>query len=359
MRRLMWFSMVRFIVAAASVGGAFLATRLFPTMEQTHSVFLLAAVAVSAWYGGLAAGLLATALAAVTLTYLLSPAALLPGGALGVAMEVGAFVLIAVLLGSLHAAQQRGQESLSRRDRRRKEFLAVVAHELRNCLCPLSLSFHAFRTRALDPALVESSHETAERQLANMTRLVNDLMDLSRIDQGKVRLNKAIVDLVLIVRHAVETTRSTVAARGHQVELALPPGPVWIEGDLMRLEQVVVNLVTNAAKFTEAGGRLGIAVEPSQGEVHIRVWDTGMGLSAQLRPRLFDLFAQAENGKRGGLGVGLHLADRLIQLHDGELTAHSEGPGKGSEFLIRLPTVDGPAKEIETRGGRSRSEMFV
>lgn len=359
MKSLLQLSLVRYMVSIASVGCALLAARLLPSMEQAHAVFLLGAVAFSAWFGGMTAGLLATALAAVVLASLLSPAALPPGGALGETMEIAAFVLVAVLLGSLHAAQRYGKESLSRRDRRRKEFLAVIAHELRNCLAPLSLSFHAFRARALDPALLERSQETAERQLANMTRLVNDLMDLSRIDQGKVRLHKVAVDLPRVVRHAVETTRPLLGERGHQVDLSLPAGPMWGEVDPMRLEQVVVNLVTNAAKFTEPGGRIGIAVEPAGSEVRIRVRDTGVGFSDQMKPRLFDLFAQAENGKRGGLGVGLHLAYRLIRLHGGELTAHSDGPGRGSEFVIRLPLTEKPTQEMGMRHDRSCSEMLV
>lgn len=351
--------MVRSAAAAASVGGAFLATRLLPPMEQTHSVFLLAAVAVSTWYGGLAAGLLATALSAAALTYLLSPSAYLPGEALSVGMQIGAFVLIALLIGSLHAAQQRGQEKLCRRSRRREEFLAVLAHELRNYLFPLSLSIHALRAREGNPAFIEHCRETVERQLANMTRLVNDLMDLSRIDQSKVQLHKLTVDLRRVLPHAVETARPAVGAQGHQLEVSLPPHAVWVEVDPMRLEQVLINLVTNAAKFTEPSGHIGIAVESAPGEVRIRVRDTGMGFRPEMLPRLFDLFAQAENGSRGGLGVGLHLAYRLIRLHGGDLTAHSDGPGQGSEFIIHLPMAVRISKEIETRGVRSRPEVCV
>jgi signal transduction histidine kinase len=226
----MWYRstphVIRSAVAIASVSIALLATRLLPPMEQTHSVFLLAAVAVSAWYSGLAAGLLATALSAVALAYLLSPSAYLPGDALSVGMQVGAFVLTAVLIGSLHAAQQRLEEGLRRRDRRRGEFLAVIAHELRNCLGPLSTSFHVLQSCEANQEFIQRGQEMIERQLANMTRLVNDLMDLSRIDQGKVRLHKVSVDLRRVLTHAVETTRSAVAARGHRLEVSLPPTPV-------------------------------------------------------------------------------------------------------------------------------------
>ncbi len=210
MRHLSRPLVVRSLVASGCVGVALLATRLLPPMEQIHSVFLLAAVAVSAWYGGLAVGLLATALCAAALAYLLSPSAYLPEDAFAVGMQVAAFVLTAVLIGSLHAAQQRLQEGLWRRDRRRGEFLAMIAHELRNCLAPLSTSFHVLQARQAESAFVERSREMIARQLANMTRLVNDLMDLSRIDQGKVRLQRVCVDLRRVLSHAVETVRAPV-----------------------------------------------------------------------------------------------------------------------------------------------------
>jgi signal transduction histidine kinase len=350
-------SVIRSAVAVASVAVALTATWMLPPMEQIHSVFLLAAVAVSTWYGGLAAGLLATALSAVALAYLLSPSAYLPGDALGVGMEIGAFVLTAVLIGSLHAAQRRLEEKLRLRDRRRGEFLAVLAHELRNCLSPIPTLFHVLQAPEADTAFVERSREMVQRQFANMTRLVNDLLDLSRIDQGKVRLNKVPVDLLGIVAHAVETASSAVEARGHRLEVSRPPAPVWVEADPMRLEHVLVNLVTNAAKFTEPGGRIGIAVEPVKGEVRIRVRDTGRGFPSNMLPRLFDLFAQEENGSRGGLGVGLNLAHGLVRLHGGDLTAHSDGPGRGSEFIIRLPVAERVANEDKSGSAQGCLEV--
>jgi CheY-like chemotaxis protein/two-component sensor histidine kinase len=181
-----------------------------------------------------------------------------------------------------------------------------------------------------------------ERQVKQMVRLLDDLLDVSRITRGKVRLRRERVDLATVCQHALETTRPTVEAGGHELVVELPPGPVALDADPARLSQVLANLVNNAAKYTPPGGRITLSARiRGDSDVEIRVCDTGIGIAADMLPKVFDLFAQADRARdmsQGGLGVGLHLARRLVELHGGSIEAHSPGVGQGSEFVVRLPT---------------------
>ncbi len=181
--------------------------------------------------------------------------------------------------------------------------------------------------------------ELMERQARNMARLIEDLLDISRIGLGKLRLSCDALDLAATVHAAVEVTRPLIASRQHTLDVSLPPGPIPLHGDATRLEQVVVNLLTNAARYTPPGGRIWLTVERGANQVVLRVRDTGIGVAPELLPYLFDLYMQATNGSRGGLGIGLNLVRSLVRMHGGEVMASSDGPGHGTEFVLHLPTI--------------------
>jgi two-component system CheB/CheR fusion protein len=196
------------------------------------------------------------------------------------------------------------------------------------------------RMRGRDAGLVEQVRGMAERQVGHMTRLIDDLLDVSRISQGKIQLRKEPVDLATVVTRAVEATRPLIDEKGHHLAVALPGLPVSLEGDSTRLEQVISNLLNNAAKYTEPGGRIWLTAAREGTGVALRVKDTGIGLAPDMIPKIFDLFVQADRSldrAQGGLGIGLTLVNRLVEMHGGRVEAHSPGPGKGSEFVVYLP----------------------
>jgi CheY-like chemotaxis protein len=188
----------------------------------------------------------------------------------------------------------------------------------------------------------------AERQVVHLVRLIDDLMDVARISKGKLELHKEVVDLHTVVRQAVETARPQIDDRRHQLTVSLPNGPIRLEADPTRLEQVFWNLLNNAAKYTDPGGRIDLSAEAVGGQVAVRVRDTGVGIEPAMLPRLFQMFVQVGEHKehaQGGLGIGLGLVRRLVEMHGGSITAHSEGRGRGSEFAVRLPML--PAVSTE------------
>jgi signal transduction histidine kinase len=224
-------------------------------------------------------------------------------------------------------------------NRRKDEFLAMLAHELRNPLAPILHALSILRLGTDGPAGAQA-REIMERQVRHMARLVDDLLDVSRITRGKIELRVQPVELAAVVDRVVESTRPLVEAQSHRLEVTLPPGPVRLLADPVRLEQVLANLVNNAAKYTDPGGRIWLTAAPEDGELVFRVRDTGIGIPPELLPRVFDLFTQADaalDRSRGGLGIGLTLVKNLVRLHGGIVEARSEGPGLGSEFLVRLP----------------------
>ncbi|HEX6903124.1 MAG TPA: ATP-binding protein [Thermoanaerobaculia bacterium] len=242
--------------------------------------------------------------------------------------------------------QKRTEEALREADRRKDEFLAMLAHELRNPLAPIRNAAQALKLSGPADDRREWALEVIERQTQHLTRLVDDLLDVSRITRGKVTLAHEPLDLATVVHRAVEASRPLIDARRHHLSVVLPPEPVRLEGDLTRLVQVVGNLLNNAAKYTDPGGHIGIEAAREDGEAVIRVRDDGMGLPADLLPRVFDLFTQADRSldrSQGGLGIGLTLVRQLVELHGGRVEARSDGPGHGSEFAVRLPALDAPA----------------
>jgi signal transduction histidine kinase len=322
------------IVATTAATGVALSVA---PLREVYLAPYLGAVMVAAWYGGLGPGLLATALSMLALDFLFLP----PIYALGVGVEDGLcltiFASVAALISSLNASRRRLEEALRQRDQNKDRFLATLAHELRTPLSACVHSLAAIRHRATDNTDAEKATMILERQLQGMVALVDELTDLSRVAQGKIKLCVQSVELGEIVSRAVEATRSIIEARGHRLSVMLPAGPVWLEGDPDRLNQVLVNLLTNAARYTENGGRIRIAAQQVGGEAIIHVRDSGRGLEPKLLPHVFDFFVQGEPDSREGLGVGLGLVQALVLFHGGTVTASSDGPGTGTLFTVRLP----------------------
>lgn len=225
-------------------------------------------------------------------------------------------------------------------DRRKDEFLAMLAHELRNPLAPIRNAVHILGMPNLDESTAEQARDIMRRQVDHMVRLVDDLLDVSRIMRGKIDLRKEPVYIAEIVGRAVETVQPLIESRQHQLNLDILEQPLLVQADPVRLSQVVANLLSNAAKYTDMNGEITIAVRKEEDQAVIAVRDNGIGIDEHLLPHVFDLFTQAEVGRDrslGGLGIGLTLVRRLVEMHEGRVAAHSEGPGTGSEFLVYLP----------------------
>ena len=235
-------------------------------------------------------------------------------------------------------------------DNRKDEFLAMLAHELRNPLTPIRNAAHILGRLQVDEPRVQWAQGIIERQVAHLTRLVDELLDISRIARGKVTLKKARVELAELVRQACEAVQPLMVAKGHHFEAILPQTQVTLDGDIVRLVQVLQNLLDNAAKFTPEGGRIQLAARMSGAEVEMEVRDNGRGISADLLPEVFALFRQGERTlerSQGGLGIGLTLVRQLLELHGGKVEAHSAGPDLGASFIVRLPIANNMPKEIE------------
>ncbi len=242
---------------------------------------------------------------------------------------------------------------LSEAHHRKDEFLATLAHELRNPLAPLRNGLELMKLAGGQEASIEEARSMMERQLAQMVRLVDDLMDVSRISRGKIELKKERVQLAAVVNSAVETSRPLIKQMGHKLTVTLPEQPLIVDADLTRLAQVFLNLLNNAAKYSERGGHITLAVERQGSDVLVSVKDTGIGIAADQLPRIFEMFTQVDRAlekSQGGLGIGLSLVKRLAEMHEGRVEAKSEGPGKGSEFVVRLPVVVEASKPPESGG---------
>jgi PAS domain S-box-containing protein len=254
------------------------------------------------------------------------------------------------------------QEQLREADRRKDEFLATLAHELRNPLAPIRNVLHALRVSGA--GMNDAMREMMERQVTHIVRLVDDLLELSRITSGKIELRKERVELAAVLRSAIETSLPLIEAGGHELTLSLAAEPLVLEADLVRLAQVVANLLNNAARYTEGGGQIWLASRRQGGEAVISVRDTGSGIPADVLPRVFDIFVQAGrpvSRAPEGLGIGLTLARNLVEKHGGRIEARSEGPGRGSEFIVTLPLAAvGAASAPETlRQGALRDARAV
>ena len=241
-------------------------------------------------------------------------------------------------------------QELAAADRRKDEFLAVLGHELRNPLAPLVTGLALFKrgleAEPIDSARLQRTRETMERQLRYLTRLVDDLLDVSRIHSGKIELRKELVSLEDVIEQAIAAVRPALQERKHRLTTSLPPGPVQLRADLVRLTQILANLLTNAIRYTDEGGEIEVACQVEGDMLCARIIDNGRGIPADLLPQIFGMFVQERAGG-GGLGLGLTLVERLVHLHGGTVTAHSEGAGKGATFEVRIPLglVRGAAAE--------------
>jgi signal transduction histidine kinase len=238
------------------------------------------------------------------------------------------------------AERARAEAALKEADRHKDEFLAVLAHELRNPLAPIRNAVEIMRRSALTDPQLAWSRDVVERQVKHLTRLVDDLLDVSRITRGNINLSREPVLVATIVARAIETIQPLIAEQRHNLTIDMNEEPLEVEGDLTRLTQVLGNLLNNAAKYTDPGGTITVSARRQGTDVELRVRDNGIGIPPALLPRLFQLFTQvdaAAHRAQGGLGIGLALVRQLVQMHGGSVTAYSDGPGKGSEFLIRLP----------------------
>ena len=248
--------------------------------------------------------------------------------------------------------RRAADQALREADRRKDVFLATLAHELRNPLAPIGNSLAVLRLSA-DPAVHAKAYGVIERQLAQLVHLVDDLLDVGRITQGKLELRRARVELAQIVRAGIETSRPLIDAGGHLLVVSGDLGDaIAVDADLTRMTQVVANLLNNAAKFTPFGGRIEISTAREGAQAVISVADTGIGMAAELLPEVFEMFAQRQRSvdrAHGGLGIGLALVKRLVEMHDGTVEAQSEGAGRGSRFVVRLTAL--PATTAEPAVG--------
>ena len=235
---------------------------------------------------------------------------------------------------------QRAARFLEEENRAKDEFLAMLAHELRNPLAAIQMAMHIATAGAAAASTVQEARDAVARQLKHLARLLDDLLDVSRSSRGTIELQKEPVEITSAVASALETTRATIATHEHSLAVSLPEEPLFVEADPVRLEQIIVNLVNNAAKYTPPKGRIAVSVAREDGQVVLRVRDNGMGIAPELLPHVFDLFKQGDRSiahAGGGLGVGLTIVQNLVALHGGSVTAHSDDPGSGSEFVVRLP----------------------
>jgi PAS domain S-box-containing protein len=236
--------------------------------------------------------------------------------------------------------ERRFREELLAESQRKDEFLAMLAHELRNPIAPILNAAQIIRLKApADPGL-QWARDVIERQVGQLSRLVDDLLDVSRISRGKVGLQREPLDLAAAVNRGIETSRPFIDARRHQLAVQLPAEPVPVLADAGRIAQVVANLLNNAAKFTPEGGQIWVTLQTQDRTAQIQVRDNGVGIAAETLPRIFDLFIQADSSPeraQGGLGIGLTLVRRLVQMHGGTVEARSAGPGQGAELVVRLP----------------------
>ena len=262
--------------------------------------------------------------------------------------------------------RRRSVDALQEADRRKDEFLATLAHELRNPLAPINSGLHILRT-AKDSQQASTALEIMDRQVGQMVRLVDDLLDVARITTGKVEVRPEPIDLAEPLNDAIETSQPIFSKNGQRFTVNRPSQPVYVYADRTRLAQVFSNLLNNSAKFSEPGQEITLTVEPDGGHAIVRVRDTGIGIHPEMLPRVFEMFRQADRTggrSRGGLGIGLSLVRRIIEMHGGTVIARSEGLGHGSEFIVQLPAIDASRVEanrrsLQTNGHLPRRKILV
>jgi PAS domain S-box-containing protein len=248
--------------------------------------------------------------------------------------------------------RKRTEEALRAADRKKDEFLATLAHELRNPLAPIRNAVKILKAKGPPQPELQWGRDVIDRQVRLMARLLEDLLDVSRISRNNLELRKERVELVPVLDAALETSRPMIEAGNHELTLTLPPEPIYLEADPVRLAQGFANLLSNAAKYTDEGGRIWLTAERHGSDVIVSVKDSGIGITAEMLPRIFEIFSQAKPAltrSQGGLGIGLSLVKGLVDLHGGSIEARSDGPGQGSEFVVRLPVAVEPPVPLPAR----------
>jgi len=243
-------------------------------------------------------------------------------------------------------------------DRRKDEFLATLSHELRSPLAPIRAAIEVIRLADGDRELVERARAIMERQLQHLVRITDDLLDVARIRQNKVELRRERIDLLTALQSAIETTRPMLEALSHTLTVDVPAQPMWANADHTRVAQALSNLLNNAAKYTEANGFIRVTASADDTTAVITVADTGVGIPQEMLPRMFDIFTQLQAHRdrtHGGLGIGLSLSRRLIELHNGSIEAASDGPGRGSRFTVRLPLAPRDTEAAPAGADRARA----
>jgi signal transduction histidine kinase/CheY-like chemotaxis protein len=264
--------------------------------------------------------------------------------------------------------RKRAQDALRDADRRKDEFLAMLAHELRNPLAPIRNAITLLEQLCPRDEMLKRATAVIHRQSEHLTRLVDDLLDVSRITQGKIKLQKERIDLITIIERAVEVSRPMMDQRKQQLTVSIPDETVMFEGDLTRLSQVVSNLLDNASKYSENGGQIWLSAKLKSTEMVLRIRDTGIGIPPDFLPHVFELFTQSDHSldrSHGGLGIGLTLVRALVQMHSGTVEALSDGLGHGSEFVVRLPVLTAISQPAQAGpdhngvGGRTGSQRIL
>jgi signal transduction histidine kinase/DNA-binding response OmpR family regulator len=251
------------------------------------------------------------------------------------------------------ARSKEAEEKLQQANRRKDEFLAMLSHELRNPLAPIRSAAEIMRKVAPDDARISWAREVVERQVTHMAQIVDDLLDVSRITQGKITLQRQPVELAKVLFHSIDTARSQLEAKQHKLSVNIPPAPIWLQGDFARLAQVFGNLLHNAAKYTSDGGRIEVNVSAGPGTVVVAVRDNGIGIDPGLLPHVFEPFTQGQrtlDRSQGGLGVGLAVVERLVALHEGQVEVSSGGIGRGAEFRVTLPCISEVKQGVSAAG---------
>jgi signal transduction histidine kinase len=278
--------------------------------------------------------------------------------------EIG---VLADAFNSMLKEVQTREDALRLADRRKDEFLATLAHELRNPLAPISNALYLMQAAENDPQATGEARAMIQRQLNQMVRLVDDLLDVSRITTGKLALRRERVELRTVAQNAIEAVESMIRARGHTLRVELPPAGVYLNVDPTRLAQVFLNLLNNAAKFSDPGGRIEFLAAIEHGELVARVRDNGIGIAPEMREEIFDMFAQADRSLERstmGLGVGLSLSRRLVELHGGSIAVRSDGIGRGAEFVVRIPAQQSEARpplreKVSKNAGEARHRILL
>jgi PAS domain S-box-containing protein len=252
-------------------------------------------------------------------------------------------------------ADLRAEEARREADRRKDEFLAMLAHELRNPLAAIGNASQLSLQPGADPETIDWTKGVIARQVKNLSHMIDDLLDISRINRGKVQLKKEPVHVGPVIARAVEAVSHLIDEKRHELKVSVATGPMRVNADPTRLEQIVTNLITNAAKYTDPGGSISVTAYPERGRVAIKVKDNGIGLPPEMLTEIFELFSQVDKSLdrgRGGLGIGLTVVKRLVEMHGGSVRASSEGLGKGSEFAVEIPLLE--STELRDGGGNAR-----